>query len=126
LRPFDAADPAGAWRAFLDYVRREEDGPLTGKLAHCQLTNIADHCLFIKAGRAWTLGGAKAEARLTKLVQGFFGPEYSCHIEIRENDAPAGPKAAPPKPLAMADLKQQALEIFGGNWLDVHPEEENE
>jgi DNA polymerase-3 subunit gamma/tau len=126
LRPFDEADPAGAWRAFLDYVRREEDGPLTGKLAHCQLTNIADHCLFIKAGRAWTLGGAKAEARLTKLVQGFFGPEYSCHIEIRENDAPAGPKAAPPKPLAMADLKQQALEIFGGNWLDVHPEEENE
>jgi hypothetical protein len=119
-------DPAGAWRAFLNYVRREEDGPLAAKLTHCELINIADHCLFIKAGRAWTIGGAKAEARLKKLVEGFFGPEYSFHLEIQENDAPARPKAAPAKPLALADLKQQALEIFGGRWLNDHPEEESE
>jgi DNA polymerase III subunit gamma/tau len=125
-RSFDEADPAGAWRSFLKYVRREEDGPLSAKLAHCELTKIDDHRLFIKAGRAWTIGGAKAEARLKKLVQGFFGPEYSFHLEIRENDAPARAKAAPPKPLAMADLKQQALEIFGGRWLDAHPEEDKE
>ncbi len=124
--PASAEDLAGTWRAFLNYVQKEEDGPLSAKLAHCQLTKVADHCLHIKAGRAWTLGGARQEARLKKLVQAFFGPQYTLSLELQENDAPGKPKTAPPKPLAMADLKQQALEIFGGRWLDAQSEEEKE
>jgi DNA polymerase-3 subunit gamma/tau len=125
-RSFDETDPAGAWRDFLDFVQKEEDGPLSAKLAHCQLTKIADHCLYIKAGPAWTVGGAKQEARFKKLVQAFFGPQYSLRLEVQEKKAPAKPKAVPPKPLAMTDLKQQALEIFGGRWLNAGSKEENE
>jgi DNA polymerase-3 subunit gamma/tau len=124
--PAGAEDLADAWRAFLNYVRQEEDGPFSAKLAHCQLTKIADHCLHIKAGRAWTLGGARQDAKLKKLVQAFFGPQYTLSLEIQENDAPGRPKAAPHKPLVMKDLKQQALEIFGGRWLEAQGEEEKE
>jgi DNA polymerase III subunit gamma/tau len=123
---FDAADPAEAWRVFLDYVRQKEDGPLSAKLGHCRLAAIADHCLHIQAERAWTVGGSRQEARLKKLVQEFFGPEYSFRVELQEQKTPARPKAAPQKPLAMADLKQQALEIFGGRWLNANGKEETE
>jgi DNA polymerase III subunit gamma/tau len=123
---FDAADPAGAWGAFLEYVRQKDDGPLSAKLGHCRLAAIADHCLHIQAGRAWTVGGARQEARLKKLVQEFFGPEYSFRVELQEQKTPAKPKAAPQKPLSGADLKQQALEIFGGRWLSAGGKEETE
>jgi DNA polymerase III subunit gamma/tau len=123
---FDAADPAGAWGAFLEYVRQKDDGPLSAKLGHCRLAAIADHCLHIQAGRAWTVGGARQEARLKKLVQEFFGPEYSFRVELKEQKTPAKPKAAPQKPLSGADLKQQALEIFGGRWLSAGGKEEAE
>ncbi len=125
-KPFDEADPASAWRDFLDFVKKEEDGPLSAKLAHCQLTKIADHCLHVKAGRTWTFGGAQQEARLQKLVQTFFGPQYSLKVEPPDKKAPAKSKADSPKPLAMTDLKQQALEILGGRWLDAHGKEESE
>lgn len=125
-RAFDEGDPAGAWNDFLDFVRREEDGPLAGKLAHCQLAKIADHCLYLKAGRAWTLGGTRQDAKLKKLIRAFFGQQYSFQVELQNQDAPGKPKAAPQKPLALADLKQQALEILGGRWLNASSEEDKE
>ncbi len=117
-------DLAGVWSAFLDFIRKEENGPLYAKLSHCRLEKISDHCLYIKAGRAWSLGGARQEARLKKLVQAFFGPQYTLSLELVEKGPNKLPNAGGPKPLTLADLKQQALEIFGGRWLDAGGEEE--
>ncbi|MDI6852491.1 MAG: DNA polymerase III subunit gamma/tau [Deltaproteobacteria bacterium] len=125
-KTFDEADPDSAWRDFLDFVKREENGPLSAKLAQCKLTKIADHCLHVKTGRTWTLGGAQQEAQLQKLVQAFFGPQYSLKVELPDRKAPPRSKAEAPKPLAMAELKQQALEILGGRWLESQGKEESE
>jgi DNA polymerase-3 subunit gamma/tau len=119
-------DLAAKWRDFLSYVEQEEGGPLYAKLAHCQVTRISDHCLWIQAGRAWTMGGARQEAKLKKLVQAFFGPQYSLQLEIQEGEEKKKSPAQPQKPYKIDDLKQQALEIFGGHWLDATPEEEQE
>lgn len=123
--PASPEDLAGTWKAFLSYVQKEEGGPLSAKLAHCRLERISDHCLYIQAGRPWTLGGARQEARLRKLVQAYFGPQYTVNLEILQNEGPnktAHRKA--PRPLPLADLKRQALEIFGGRWLNAASEEE--
>ncbi len=125
-RLVDETDLPGTWRDFLEFVRREEDGPLAAKLEHSQLIRIADHCLYIRTGRAWTAGGAKQEARLKQLVQIYFGPQYTFRLEIPEKQPPGRAPAAPPQPLPLPDLKKQALEIFGGRWLNAGGKEDKE
>jgi DNA polymerase-3 subunit gamma/tau len=124
LEGIGAEDLADTWRAFLAYLQKEEGGPLAAKLAHSELAKISDHCLYIKGGRAWTLRAVGQEARLEKLVQAFFGPQYTFSLELPENKAGKRSETGAPKPLSKADLKQQALEIFGGRWLDAGREEE--
>ena len=110
-------DLAAKWQAFLKYVQQHGDGPLYGKLSRCRLAGLADHTIRITAGRSWNAAGPQHEARLQKLVQAFFGPQYSLTIEMPEPGRKPKTAASPTKELDFDTLKQQALEIFGGRWL---------
>jgi DNA polymerase-3 subunit gamma/tau len=111
------------WQAFLKYVKDKEGGPLYGKLSQCRLVGLKDHRLQMAAGRSWNAVGSRHEARLQELVRGFFGPQYSLEIELQAARTGKSP-AAPKKPVEMAALKQQAVEIFGGQWLNPTPGKE--
>ncbi len=112
------------WQAFLQFVQEKENGPLFGKLAQSRLAGRSDHCLKITLKRPWNANGARHEARLQELARTFFGPETTLEFEV---EAPKTPKKSPapaPKPLDMQKLQQQALEIFGGEWLKPTPGKE--
>jgi DNA polymerase III subunit gamma/tau len=120
------ADLTEKWQAFLQYVRENEGGPLYGKLAHTHLLEITDHRLRVAAGRSWNAAGARHQTRLQELARAWFGPQYTLEMEVE--DAKRSPKTpAPQKALDLEALKQQALEIFGGEILsDTQGKEEPE
>jgi DNA polymerase-3 subunit gamma/tau len=123
VAPGDAV-PDDRWQAFLTYVHETEGGPLYGKLAQCRLVEMSDNCLKIALGRPWNANGARHQARLQELARSFFGPETTLEFEV---EAPQTPKKSPApakKPLDMQKLQQQALEIFGGEWLGTAPVKE--
>ena len=112
------------WQAFLQFVQEKENGPLYGKLAQCRLVERSDNCLKIAMGRPWNANGARHEARVQEMARTFFGPETTLEFEV---DAPKTPKKSPAaakKPLDMQKLQQQALEIFGGEWISATPGKE--
>ncbi len=111
------------WAAFLKFVQEKEGGPLYGKLSQCSLVGLFDHRLKIAPGRTWNAAGSHHETRLAELVRSFFGPQYALEIEARAAQ-PAPKQAAAPKPLDLAGLKQQALEVFGGKFVPAAPEKE--
>jgi DNA polymerase-3 subunit gamma/tau len=118
------ADLHGQWQAFLQFVQEKENGPLYGKLAQCRLVERSENSLKIAAGRPWNANGARHQARLQELARTFFGPETTLEFEV---DAPQAPKKSPApakKPLDMQKLQQQALEIFGGEWVGAAPVKE--
>jgi DNA polymerase-3 subunit gamma/tau len=120
------ADLDRQWEAFLEHVRRTEGGPLYGKLSQCRVVELEDHRLKIAPGRAWNAVGAAHEARLRELVKAFFGPESSLEVEAPEARPPAPKAASPKKPPELAQLKQQALEVFGGKFVSAIPGKEED
>jgi DNA polymerase-3 subunit gamma/tau len=123
-RPPVEAGLQDQWQAFLAFVREQENGPLCGKLAQSRLADLSDHHVKVVMGRAWNANGPQHEARLQELVRAFFG--QACTLEI-ETEGAKGPKktpAAAKKPLDMKKLQQQALEIFGGEWVPTTPGKE--
>ena len=112
------------WQAFLQFVQDKENGPLYGKLAQCRLVGRSDNCLKIALGRPWNANGARHEARLQELARTFFGPETTLEFEVDGPKTPKKSPAAAKKPLDMQQLQQQALEIFGGEWLGATPGKE--
>jgi DNA polymerase-3 subunit gamma/tau len=114
------------WQAFLHYVHTTEGGPLYGKLAQCRLVGMSDQCLKIAMKRPWNANGASQEVRLRELAQGFFGTDYTLEFEVEAPKTQKKSPAAPKKPLDMKKLQQQALEIFGGEWLGAPPEKKEE
>jgi DNA polymerase-3 subunit gamma/tau len=122
-----AAPDAGLddqWQAFLQFVQEKENGPLYGKLAQCRLVERSGNCLKIAMGRPWNANGARHEARLQELARTFFGPETTLEFEVEAPKAPKKSPAAAKKPLDMQKLQQQALEIFGGEWVSATPGKE--
>ena len=115
--PREDASLNDQWQAFLQFVQEKENGPLFGKLAQSRLVGMKDHCLKIALGRPWTANGARHEARLQELARTFFGPETTLEFEVEAPKTPKSRPAAAPKPLDLKQLQQQALEIFGGEWL---------
>ena len=112
------------WQAFLQFVQEKENGPLYGKLAQCRLVGRSDNCLKIAMGRPWNANGARHEARLQELARTFFGPETTLEFEVEAPKTPKKTPAAAKKPLDMQKLQQQALEIFGGEWVSATPGKE--
>jgi hypothetical protein len=112
------------WQAFLQFVQDQENGPLYGKLAQCRLVGRSDNCLKIALGRPWNANGASHEARLQELARTFFGPETTLEFEVDGSKTPKQSQATAKKPLDMQKLQQQALEIFGGEWLSATPVKE--
>jgi DNA polymerase-3 subunit gamma/tau len=112
------------WQAFLQFVQEKENGPLYGKLAQCRLVGRSDNCLTIAMGRPWNANGVRQEARLRELARSFFGPETNLEFEVDGPKTPKKSPAAPKKPLDMQKLQQQALEIFGGEWVSATPGKE--
>jgi len=122
--PLEDAGLHGQWQAFLQFVQEKENGPLYGKLAQCRLVGMADNCLKIALGRPWNANGARHEARLQELARTFFGPETTLEFEVDEPKTPKKSPAPAQKPPDMQKLQQQALEIFGGEWLGAAPVKE--
>jgi len=112
------------WQAFLTHVQETGDAPLYGKLAQCRLVGMSDHGLKIALKHPWNTNGARHEARLRELAKGFFGPETTLEFEVEASKTPKKSTAAPKKSLDMKKLQQQALEIFGGEWLAAKPAKE--
>ncbi len=112
------------WRQFLHYVQETEGGPLYGKLSKCRLAGLADHRLQVEAGRSWNAVGPRHEARLQELARAFFGPQYSLEIKAQEQKRAGKSPAPAKKPVDLETLKQQALEIFGGQWVGPAGKEE--
>jgi DNA polymerase-3 subunit gamma/tau len=112
------------WRQFLNYVQEQGDGPLFGKISKCRLLGLADHRLQVEAGRSWNAAGPRHEARLQELARAFFGPQYSLEIKAQEGKKAGKAPAAAKKPVDLETLKQQALEIFGGQWVGPAGKEE--
>jgi DNA polymerase-3 subunit gamma/tau len=117
-------DLEARWQQFLNYVQEHGDGPLYGKLSKCRLLGMADHRLQVEAGRSWNAAGPRHEARLQELARAFFGPEYSLEIKAQEAKKAGKSPAPPKKPVDLETLKQQALEIFGGQWVGSAGKEE--
>jgi DNA polymerase-3 subunit gamma/tau len=122
--PCDEGDLEARWRQFLHYVQETNDAPLYGKISKSRLLGMTDHHLQVEAGSAWNSAGPEHEARLQELARAFFGPQYSLEFKAQKAKK-TGKAAAPPgEALDVETLKQQALEIFGGRWLDPGGKEE--
>ncbi|MEW6658564.1 MAG: DNA polymerase III subunit gamma/tau [Thermodesulfobacteriota bacterium] len=117
-------DLEARWQQFLNYVQEHGDGPLYGKISKCRLLGMADHRLQVEAGRSWNAAGPRHEARLQELARAFFGPEYSLEVKAQEAKKAGKAPAAAKKPVDLETLKQQALEIFGGQWAGPGGKEE--
>jgi DNA polymerase-3 subunit gamma/tau len=121
--PAPAEPPSAArWPDFVAYITKKEGGPLAAKIAQASLMGVQDHTLIIGAPRSFTLGGAKQQQRLQELIKSFFGPQATLSVQIQES-APSPPPSPPPALDGQA-LKQQALEIFGGAWLEPGKDKE--
>ncbi len=112
------------WQGFLNFVQEKENGPLFGKLAQSRLVERSDHRLKIALARPWPATGARHEARLQELARTFFGPEATLEFEVEAPKAPKKTPVAAPQSLDLKQLQQQALEIFGGEWLGPAPGKE--
>jgi DNA polymerase-3 subunit gamma/tau len=112
------------WQAFLAFVQEKDNGPLCGKLAQSRLVGTSDHDLQIVLGRPWNTAEPRYEARLRELARDFFGPETTLKIEVEAPKPSKKSPAAAKKPLDLKQLQQQALEIFGGEWLRATPGKE--
>jgi DNA polymerase-3 subunit gamma/tau len=112
------------WQQFLHYVQENADAPLYGKIAKCRLLGMADHRLQVEDRGSWNGVVSSHETRLQELARSFFGPQYSLEIKPREKKRAGKNTAAPKKPVDLETLKQQALEIFGGQWVELSGKEE--
>ena len=123
--PLTPENLAEKWQSFLAFVHKEEGGPLYAKLSRAQLSEIRDHNLVVTGDRTMNLTGARQKTRLQKLAQQFFGPHYQVQVEIDAAPAPKNAPSSPDKTLDLAALKQQALEIFGGQWQSPDKKEDS-
>ena len=112
------------WQAFLQFVQEKENGPLYGKLAQCRLVERLDNRFKIAMARPWNANGARHEARVQEMARTFFGPETTLEFEVDGPKTPKKTPAAAKKPVDMQKLQQQALEIFGGEWISATPGKE--
>ncbi|MDD2902458.1 MAG: DNA polymerase III subunit gamma/tau [Syntrophales bacterium] len=118
------SDLEAKWQQFLHFVQENADAPLFGKISKCRLSGMTDHRLQVEAGGTWNGVDSSHETRLQELAKSFFGPQYSLEIKAREKKRAGKSPAAPKKPVDLETLKQQALEIFGGQWVGPAGKEE--
>ncbi|MFZ2087393.1 MAG: DNA polymerase III subunit gamma/tau [Desulfobaccales bacterium] len=123
---FDPENPAASWQAFLAFLQKEEGGPLYAKLSRANLTELRENILVISGDRTLNFPSPRQKSRVQDLVSRFFGPQYQ--LQIEHVSAPAPKKTPRPerKAVDLAALKQQALEVFGGQWLDPENKENSE
>jgi DNA polymerase-3 subunit gamma/tau len=129
--PLELASPspenlAETWQSFLNFLQKEEGGPLYAKLSRSQLIEVSDHNLVVTGDRTLNLQSTRQKKRVQELVGRFFGPQYQLQLMSRPTPTPKNASQPNEKPLNLASLKQQALEIFGGQWLDPDKKEDSE
>jgi len=125
VEPLTPENLPDKWQSFLAFVQKEEGGPLYAKLSRAQLTGVKDHNLVVTGDRTVNLTGVRQKKRLQELAQQFFGPQYQVQVEIGAAPAPKNADSSPNKTLDLATLKQQALEIFGGEWQSPDKKEDS-
>ncbi len=117
---------AETWQAFLAFLQKEEGGPLYAKLSRANLSEIRDHTLVITGDRTLTFPSARQQSRVQDLVARFFGSQYQLQIEYVSPPAPQKAPHTEHKPVDLTALKQEALEVFGGQWLTPDNKENSE
>ena len=145
-----AEPPAGRGRAAPRPRRRPRpprvpadaglDGPVAGLFAVCPgkgrrppvrqagpdagWWGRSDHCLKIGLRRPWNANGARPRSPPAGVGPDLFRPRDHLEFEVEAPKTPKKSPAAAKKPLDMQKLQQQALEIFGGEWLGPTPGKE--
>ena len=109
-------------RPFCNTSMIRKAGPCTANSPTAACWAETDHRLQVAAGRTWNAVGKAHEARLQELARAFFGEQYDLEIKAPEAKPPAK-KAAAKKAFKMTELKQQALEVFGGAFVSPGKEE---
>ncbi len=116
--PTAAADPdtpADRWPAFLEHLKIHGNGPLYGKLHYSRVLRQEDHRLIVDPGRSWKMVQDHHRQQVRHLARQFFDPGIEIVWEKAKPEAAKRP--GPTRPASLEEIKQQALEIFGGRWL---------
>jgi len=113
------------WPAFVEHVKKTVGGPIAAKMARLTFKGMENHTIRAGAPKSFNLGGAGQQERIRELVRNFFGAESTLEIDIETEERPAAGPEKGSSPL-LNDLKQQALEIFGGRWLEPGADKKEE
>jgi len=114
--PGPGADLQSRWQAFLEHLKVQGNGPLYGKLHYSRVLRQEDHRLIVDPGQSWKMVQERHRQQIRELAREFFGSELEVVFEKPQADTGRGRRAAA-RGAAPADITQQALEIFGGQWL---------
>ena len=127
-----AAVIIAAWFIYSNYMPKEKPNNAVTQYADNLKTSVDKTEDAKKTANLATLRDAISQFKssenrnpesLQELVQKFFGPEYFLEIKVPETKR-AAKRPAAQKPLDLGALKQQAQEIFGGQWQAGSPEKE--
>lgn len=115
--PKVAETPSARWPEFLEFVQQREAGILSDTVCSCRLVQEEDHRLIVAVDDSGQVSGPPALTRLQELAREFFGSRY--HLVVESASPPVAVPTTPAsrKKSPLAELKQQAMEIFGGEWL---------
>ncbi|MDD3581208.1 MAG: DNA polymerase III subunit gamma/tau [Desulfobacca sp.] len=109
--------PTSRWPQFIEFVQAQAGNSLAAGLAGSRVAQEAEQRLMVNVGPAWQAVEESYQARLQELAQEFFGNQYQLVIQAPP-PSPAPKTPGTPRQLAtMAEIKQQVLEIFGGQWI---------
>lgn len=130
--PTAPEEVAGRWTAFLQWLQGK-DGILAAKLGHSRITSASDSMLELEILEIYesSVNEAHTLAKLTGAAREFFGQEFRWSIKSRSSMQPRAEHGTAdatrhkhskvnPKRLVMEHpVFQQAIEILGGELLDI-------
>ncbi|RLA89179.1 MAG: DNA polymerase III subunit gamma/tau [Deltaproteobacteria bacterium] len=117
LEPEVEETAASRWPQFIKFVQTHAGNSLAAGLESSCVAEEAEQRLLVNVGPAWQAVEESHQARLQELAREFFGNQYQ--LVIQAPTPPPAPKTpgTPRPPATMAEIKQQVLEIFGGQWI---------
>ncbi|MBW1918000.1 MAG: DNA polymerase III subunit gamma/tau [Deltaproteobacteria bacterium] len=113
----ESKPPAQRWPEFVVLVQKQMGNSVAAALQQSRLEKEEEQHLVITLGQGWNALGEQHLTGLRELAEDFFGSQYQLSIRPSLSPPAAPPPAASPKPATMAEIKQQVLEIFGGQWV---------
>ncbi|MFP3866928.1 MAG: DNA polymerase III subunit gamma/tau [Desulfobacteraceae bacterium] len=108
--------PVQRWPEFVALVQKQMGNSVAKALQQSRVEQDQDQHLVISLDQDWN--GVEAHlSRLQEMAQEFFGSQYQLSIKPPPGRPAVPASAASRRPASMAEIKQQVLEIFGGQWV---------